>query len=34
MVSDAEKFKGQDKEMKEKVEAQNALEAYCFSIRA
>jgi len=33
MVSDAEKFKGQDNELKAKIEAANALEQYCFTIR-
>jgi L1 cell adhesion molecule like protein len=33
MVSDAEKFKAQDEELKKKVEARNALEGYCFGVR-
>jgi L1 cell adhesion molecule like protein len=33
MVSDAEKFKAQDEELKKKVDAKNALEGYCFGVR-
>ena len=33
MVSDAEKFKAEDEAMKEKVEAKNGLENYCFQMR-
>jgi L1 cell adhesion molecule like protein len=33
MVSDAEKFKAQDEELKKKIEAKNALEGYCFGVR-
>jgi L1 cell adhesion molecule like protein len=33
MVADAEKFKGQDEELKKKVEAKNELEGYCFGVR-
>ena len=30
MVSDAEKYKAEDEEVRKKVEAKNALEGYCF----
>lgn len=33
MVSDAEKFKGEDDKMKARVEAKNALENYCYSMK-
>lgn len=33
MVSEAEKFKAQDEVVRKKVEAKNALENYCFSLR-
>jgi len=33
MVAEAEKFKAQDDEQRKKVEAKNALENYCFSLR-
>ena len=33
MVSDAEKYKAQDEEVRKKVEAKNALEGYCFGVR-
>jgi len=33
MVSDAEKFKAEDDAMKDKVEAKNGLENYCFQMR-
>ena len=34
MVADAEKYKEEDDEVKEKVEAKNQLEGYCFSLRS
>lgn len=33
MVSEAEKFKAEDEAQKERVDAKNTLENYCFSIR-
>jgi L1 cell adhesion molecule like protein len=33
MVSDVEKFKTADEELKKKIEARNALEGYCFGVR-
>jgi L1 cell adhesion molecule like protein len=33
MVSDAEKFKAADEEVRKKIEAKNALEGYCFGVR-
>jgi L1 cell adhesion molecule like protein len=33
MVADAEKFKAQDDEVRQKVEAKNSLEGYCFGVR-
>jgi L1 cell adhesion molecule like protein len=33
MVSDAEKFKAQDEDLRKKVEAKNSLEGYCFGVR-
>nr|AAB52423.1 cytoplasmic heat shock protein 70 [Trichomonas vaginalis] len=33
MVSDAEKYKAQDEEIKKKTEAKNGLEGYCFGVR-
>jgi L1 cell adhesion molecule like protein len=33
MVSDAEKFKAADEEVRKKIEAKNALESYCFGVR-
>jgi L1 cell adhesion molecule like protein len=33
MVSDAERFKAQEEELKKKIEAKNALERYCFGVR-
>jgi L1 cell adhesion molecule like protein len=33
MIHDAEKYKTQDEEMRKKIEAKNALEGYCFSVR-
>ncbi len=34
MVAEAEKFKADDDKIKEKVEAKNKLEGYCFSVRS
>ena len=34
MVADAEKFKADDDKIKDKVEAKNKLEGYCFSVRS
>ncbi|MDP7559362.1 MAG: Hsp70 family protein, partial [Planctomycetota bacterium] len=34
MVADAEKYKEEDAEVKEKVESKNQLEGYCFSLRS
>jgi heat shock protein 1/8 len=34
MVADAEKFKDDDNKVKERVEAKNKLEGYCFSVRS
>ncbi len=34
MVADAEKFKDDDNKLKERVEAKNKLEGYCFSVRS
>jgi heat shock protein 1/8 len=34
MVSEAEKFKAEDDKVKDKVEAKNKLEGYCFSVRS
>merc|ERR1712038_1459972 len=34
MVADAEKFKAEDEKQKEKVEAKNHLESYCFNIKS
>ncbi len=34
MVADAEKFKDDDNKIKERVEAKNKLEGYCFSVRS
>jgi len=34
MVQDAEKFKAEDDEMKEKVDAKNGLESYCFQVKS
>jgi len=33
MVNDAEKFKAEDDAMKDKVDAKNSLESYCFQIK-
>merc|ERR1712157_425454 len=33
MVSDAEKFKAEDEAMKDKIEAKNGLENYCFQMK-
>jgi heat shock 70kDa protein 1/2/6/8 len=33
MVNEAEKYKEEDEKMKKRIEAKNALENYCFSIR-
>lgn len=33
LVRDAEKFKGEDELIKKKVEAKNALENYCYSVK-
>ena len=33
MVNDAEKFKAEDDAMKDKVDAKNGLESYCFQIK-
>jgi len=33
MVNEAEKFKGEDEKVKKKIEAKNALENYCFSMK-
>merc|ERR1712193_548727 len=33
MVAEAEKFKAEDEQNKEKVEAKNGLENYCFTMR-
>jgi len=33
MVQDAEKFKAEDEATKNKVEARNGLESYCFQMR-
>lgn len=33
MVAEAEKYKAQDEEQRKKIEAKNALENYCFSLR-
>ena len=33
MVSDAEKYKAQDEEVRKKAEAKNVLEGYCFGVR-
>jgi len=33
MVNEAEKYKGEDEKIKKKIEAKNALENYCFSVR-
>lgn len=33
MVSDAEKFKGEDEEMKKRIEAKNSFENFCFQMR-
>jgi heat shock 70kDa protein 1/2/6/8 len=33
MVNEAEKFKGEDEKIKKRVEAKNALENYCFSMK-
>jgi L1 cell adhesion molecule like protein len=34
MVAEAEKFKAEDDKIKEKVEAKNKLEGYCFSVQS
>ena len=34
MVQDAEKFKAEDDEMKDKVDAKNGLESYCFQVKS
>jgi heat shock 70kDa protein 1/2/6/8 len=34
MVQDAEKFKTEDDAMKEKVDAKNGLESYCFQVKS
>jgi heat shock protein 1/8 len=33
MVNEAERFKGEDEKIKKKIEAKNALENYCFSMK-
>jgi heat shock 70kDa protein 1/2/6/8 len=33
MVSDAEKYKGEDEKMKQRIEAKNAFENFCFHMR-
>ena len=33
MVNDAEKYKAEDDKLKKKVEAKNALENYCYSMK-
>lgn len=33
MVSDGERFKGEDEKIKKRIEAKNGLENYCFQIR-
>lgn len=33
MVNEAEKFKGEDEKVKKRIEAKNALENYCFSMK-
>jgi len=33
MVQDAEKYKGEDDKIKKNVEAKNALENYCYSVK-
>jgi len=33
LVKDAEKYKGEDELVKKKVEAKNALENYCYSVK-
>jgi heat shock protein 1/8 len=33
MVNEAEKFKGEDEKIKKRIEAKNALENYCFSMK-
>ena len=33
MVSEAEKFKEEDEQNKQKIEAKNGLENYCYSVR-
>ncbi len=34
MVAEAEKYKAEDDKVKEKVEAKNKLEGYCFSVKS
>jgi len=33
MVQDAEKFKDEDEKMRQKVQARNSLENYCFQVK-
>lgn len=33
MVSDAEKYKGEDEKMKKRIEAKNSFENYCFQMK-
>lgn len=33
MVSEAEKFKGEDEKMKKRIEAKNSFENYCFQMK-
>jgi len=33
MVNEAEKFRGEDEKVKKRIEAKNALENYCFSMK-
>jgi len=33
MVSDAEKFKGEDEKMKSRIEAKNSFENFCFQMK-
>merc|ERR1719436_117343 len=34
MVEDSEKFKAEDQKQKERIDAKNGLEAYCFNIKS
>lgn len=33
MVQDAEKFKGEDEKVKERIDAKNGLEGYCYQLK-